>query len=104
ERQAVALMSHPAIAALYDTGVTADGRPFFVMEAVDGEPITDWTRRAAPPLHERLRLFLSLCGAVVHAHQKGVVHRDLKPGNILVTHHPGGGAAVKVIDCGVAKS
>src|SRR5688572_32464895 len=85
ERQALALMDHPNIAKVLDAGTTADGRPFFVMELVKGIPITQFCdqRRLTP--RERLELFVPVCQAVQHAHTKGVIHRDLKPGNVLVT-------------------
>ena len=85
ERQALAMMDHPAIAKVFDGGTTPGGQPFFVMEYVRGEPITDYCDRMTLPLPERLELFASLCEGVQHAHQKGVIHRDLKPSNVLVT-------------------
>jgi serine/threonine protein kinase len=103
ERQALALMDHPNIAKVYDGGTTANGQPFFVMELVNGVPITTYCdgNRLAPG--ERLELFVQVCRAVQHAHQKGVIHRDLKPGNILVTAVDGR-PTPKVIDFGVAKA
>lgn len=109
ERQALALMDHPGIAKVLDGGLTDEqsrlgpGRPYFVMELVRGEPITDYCRAHALPIAERLRLFLDVCEAVQHAHIKGVIHRDLKPSNILVME-TGGRATPKVIDFGVAKA
>ncbi len=103
ERQALALMDHPNIASVFDAGATPAGQPYFVMEYVDGAPITDFADAQRLPVEERLRLFLQLCEAVQHAHQKGVIHRDLKPSNVLVAaadDRP----QVKVIDFGVAKA
>ena len=84
ERQALALMDHPNIAAVFDAGATDDGRPYFVMEYVPGVPITEYCDRHRLSTRERLELFVQVCDAVQHAHQKGVIHRDLKPSNILV--------------------
>ncbi|HEX5051295.1 MAG TPA: protein kinase [Planctomycetota bacterium] len=103
ERQALALMSHPYIAAVYDAGTDAIGRPFLVMEFVDGAPITDYCERERLPLDDRLRLFAKVCRAVDHAHRRGVLHRDLKPSNVLVVTS-GGEAMPKVIDFGIAKA
>ena len=102
ERQALAWMDHPGIAHVLDAG-TADGRPFFVMELVRGEPITDFCVRQGLTVERRLDLFLAVCAAVQHAHQKGVIHRDLKPSNILVTRQDGV-PVPKVIDFGIAKA
>ncbi len=103
ERQAVALMDHPNIAQVFDAGVTEDARPYFVMELVRGEPITDFCDRHQLSLRQRLKLFQDVCAAIHHAHQKGVVHRDLKPSNVMVTMHDDL-PVVKVIDFGVAKA
>jgi tetratricopeptide (TPR) repeat protein len=103
ERQSVALMDHPHIARVYDAGATEKGRPFFVMEYVDGIPITHYCDQHRLNTIERLRLFLPVCEAVQHAHQKGVIHRDLKPSNVLVTEIDGHPIA-KVIDFGIAKA
>lgn len=103
ERQALAMMDHTNIAAVLDAGETGDGRPYFVMEFLDGVPITDFCDRGRLRLRERLELFVSVCEAVQHAHQKGIIHRDLKPGNILVTVVDGKPHA-KVIDFGLAKA
>ena len=102
ERQALALMSHPSIAQVFDAGATPEGRPYFAMEYVRGEPITAYCQRNRLSTRERIRLFLDVCKAVQHAHQKGIIHRDLKPSNVLVTIRDGR-AVPKVIDFGVAK-
>jgi len=96
-------MNHPGIARVFDGGITGDGRPYFVMELVDGEPITQFCDRLRLPIGERIALLTSVCRAVQHAHQKGVIHRDLKPSNVLVTLQDGTPAA-KVIDFGIAKA
>ncbi|HSM13560.1 MAG TPA: serine/threonine-protein kinase, partial [Thermoanaerobaculia bacterium] len=102
ERQTLARMSHPAIARLYDAGLTASGRPFFSMERVEGLPLTDFCDAERLCLRDRLKLFLEVCAAVEHAHQKGVIHRDLKPTNVLVGRVDGR-PAPKVIDFGIAR-
>ena len=103
ERQALAMMDHPNIARVFDAGATESGRPYFVMELVRGRPITDYCDAKDLTTEERLRLFISVCQAVQHAHQKGVIHRDIKPGNVMVTQYDGT-PAVKIIDFGVAKA
>jgi len=103
ERQALAVMDHPGIAKVFDSGVTASGRPFFVMEVVHGTPITNYADTHRLSTGDRLRLFMDVCAAVQHAHMKGVIHRDLKPSNVLVTVTEGG-PGVKVIDFGMAKA
>jgi eukaryotic-like serine/threonine-protein kinase len=103
ERQSLAVMEHPGIATVFDAGATESGRPFFVMERVDGEPITDHCDRHRLPVRQRVQLFLQVCRAVQHAHQKGVIHRDLKPSNVLVTDG-GDGPLCKVIDFGIARA
>jgi tetratricopeptide (TPR) repeat protein len=103
ERQALALMDHPNIARVFDGGSTPGGRPYFVMELVKGVPIHEYCDRCQLSLRERLELFVRVCKAVQHAHQKGVIHRDLKPGNILVAIQDGE-PVPKVIDFGVAKA
>jgi eukaryotic-like serine/threonine-protein kinase len=103
ERQALALMDHPNIAKVLDAGLTDKGRPFFVMELVNGLPLTRFCDEAKLTPRERLGLFVPVCQAVQHAHQKGIVHRDLKPSNILVTLYDGR-PVPKVIDFGVAKA
>ncbi|MES2925152.1 MAG: protein kinase [Verrucomicrobiota bacterium] len=103
ERQALAMMDHPNIAKVFDAGATEWGRPFFVMELVDGIKITDYCDQANLPTADRLALFIKVCHAVQHAHQKGIIHRDLKPSNILVALQDGV-PVPKVIDFGVAKA
>jgi len=103
ERQALALMDHPCIAKVFDAGATGRGRPFFVMEYVEGESITDFCNRRRLGTAERLELFVRVCEGVQHAHQKAVIHRDLKPSNILVAEVDGR-PAPKIIDFGVAKA
>ena len=103
ERNALSLMNHPSIARVLDAGATAAGRPFFVMELVEGIPITDFCDQEELSIARRLELFVDVCTAVQHAHQKGLIHRDLKPGNILVTMLDGK-PVPKVIDFGIAKA
>ena len=99
ERQISASLEHPNIARLLDGGATPDGKPYFVLEYVEGEPLTEYCDRRALPLAERLNLFLEVCAPVMYAHQNLVVHRDIKPRNILVT--PEG--EPKLLDFGIAK-
>ena len=103
ERQALALMDHSAIAQVFEAGATEDGRPYFVMEYVQGESITTFADRQRLTLTERLHLFGRVCAGVQHAHQKGVIHRDIKPSNVLVATQ-GDDVAPKIIDFGVAKA
>ena len=103
ERQALAMMDHPNIAKVLDAGTTDSGRPYFVMELVKGVPITKYCDEKHLPLRARLELFLPVCQAVQHAHQKGVIHRDIKPTNVLVAEYDDH-AVPKVIDFGVAKA
>jgi serine/threonine protein kinase len=103
ERQALALMDHPNIAKVLDAGSTESGRPYFVMELVKGISITHYCDKGRLPVESRLRLFCTVCCAIQHAHNKGIIHRDVKPSNVLVAE-PDGAAAIKVIDFGVAKA
>jgi serine/threonine protein kinase len=103
ERQALALMDHPAIAKVFDAGSTAEGRPYFAMEYVTGIPITDYCDKHKLTMRQRLELFVSVCDGVQHAHQKAILHRDLKPSNILVGEVDGK-PAPRIIDFGVAKA
>src|SRR5215472_1343835 len=103
ERQALAIMDHPNIARIFDAGATGKGRPYFVMEYIEGAPITQYCDRERLPTKERIALFLAVCRAVQHAHQKGVIHRDLKPSNVLVMEQDGG-AIPKVIDFGIPRA
>jgi serine/threonine protein kinase/tetratricopeptide (TPR) repeat protein len=103
ERQVLARMSHPNIAQVLDAGHTESGRPYFVMEFVDGLPIARYCHARELPLRSRLELFVQVCAAVQHAHQKGVIHRDLKPSNVLVAEIDGR-PVPKVIDFGIAKA
>jgi serine/threonine protein kinase/tetratricopeptide (TPR) repeat protein len=103
ERQALAVMDHPHIAKVHDAGLTAQGRPFFVMEYVKGVPITQYCDEKKLTPQERLNRFIPVCNAVQHAHQKGIIHRDLKPSNVLVEVIDGRPVA-KVIDFGLAKA
>jgi len=103
ERQALAMMSHPNIAKVFDAGTTQQGRPYFVMEHVPGEPITNYCDRHRLTTKERLELFIPVCQGIHHAHQKAIIHRDVKPSNILVMVQDGK-PVPKVIDFGVAKA
>ena len=99
ERQILAHLDHPAIAKLLDGGTTPDGRPYFVMDFIAGTPIDEYCDRRRLTVRERLGLFLTVCSAVHYAHQNLVIHRDLKPPNILITEE----GAVKLLDFGIAK-
>jgi len=103
ERQALALMDHPGIAKVLDAGASEAGRPYFVMELVKGEPIIDYCDKHTLAIPARLELFSQVCQAVQHAHTKGIIHRDIKPNNILVSTQDGRPSA-KVIDFGIAKA
>src|SRR6202453_2097947 len=102
-RQARRVVHHPNIAQTFDAGATAKGRPYFVMEYIEGAPITQYCDRNRIAIGQRLEIFLAVCRAVQHAHQKGVIHRDLKPSNVLVMEQEGA-PVPKVIDFGVAKA
>jgi len=101
ERQMLARMHHPAIAQVFDAGTAEDGRPWFAMEWVRGEPILDHVERHGLTTQQRLELFARVCGGIQHAHQQGVIHRDIKPGNVLVDRVDGV-SLPKIIDFGVA--
>jgi serine/threonine protein kinase len=103
ERQALAMMDHPNIARVLDAGTTDAGRPFFVMELVQGVSITEFCNGNRLTTRERLELFIPVSQAIQHAHQKGIIHRDIKPSNVMITLYDGKPAA-KVIDFGVAKA
>jgi eukaryotic-like serine/threonine-protein kinase len=103
ERQSLALMDHPAIAKVFDAGATSDGQPYFVMEYVPGQPLTDYCDRKRLKIRERLELFIKVCEGVQHAHQKAIMHRDLKPANILVVEVDGK-PVPRIIDFGLAKA
>ena len=103
ERQALAMMDHPNIAHVLEGGATESGRPYFVMDLVEGIPITEYCDQAGLATHERLELFVLVCQAIQHAHQKGIIHRDLKPSNVLVALHDGL-PLPKIIDFGIAKA
>src|SRR5258708_40290103 len=97
ERQALALMDHPNISHVFDAGATESGRPYFVMELVDGVKITDYCDRHSMSTGARLELFVQVCESIQHAHQTGIIHRDIKPSNVLVATGPDGKPAPKVI-------
>ncbi len=99
ERQILARLEHPNIARLLDGGLASDGRPYLVLERVQGEPIHDWCRRNGSSINDRLRLIVAVCAAVEAAHRSLIVHRDLKPSNILVD----AAGTVKLLDFGIAK-
>ena len=103
EQQALALMDHPNIAHVYDAGMAPSGRPYFVMENINGTQIIEFCDKHKLSIEQRLHLFLQICEAVQHAHQKGIIHRDIKPSNILVSLQ-NSQAVPKIIDFGVAKA
>ena len=104
ERQALAVMDHPNIAKVLDGGMTKSGRPYFAMEFVKGEPITEFCDKHKLTITERLKLFEKACEAIQHAHLKGIIHRDIKPGNIIAFATEGAAPGLKVIDFGIAKA
>ena len=104
ERQALALMNHPHVAQVLDAGATEIGRPYFVMELVEGSRITDYCDEFRLGTRARIKLFIKVCGAIQHAHQKGVLHRDIKPSNVLIATQPNTAPVPKVIDFGIAKA
>ena len=99
EQRTLAQLNHPSIARLYDADTSPDGTPFFVMEYVEGVPLTEYCKAQKCTIPERLRLFREVCEAVLYAHQHAVIHRDLKPSNILVK----GDGSVRLLDFGIAK-
>ena len=103
ERQALAVMNHPNIARVLDAGTTETGRPYFAMEYVEGEPITFYCDKRQLTLRQRLELFIQVCQGVQHAHHRAIIHRDIKPTNILVATQDGR-PVPKIIDFGVAKA
>jgi non-specific serine/threonine protein kinase/serine/threonine-protein kinase len=103
ERQALARLSHPNVAAMYDAGATEDGFPFFVMERVQGLPLVAYCDEHRLTIRQRVELLIQICKAVQHAHQKGILHRDLKPSNVLVEEVEGC-SVPKIIDFGIAKA
>jgi non-specific serine/threonine protein kinase/serine/threonine-protein kinase len=102
ERQSLAVMDHPAIAKVFEAGATAQGQPYFIMEYVPGLPITDYCTHRRLGIRERLELMIQACDGVQHAHQKAIIHHDLKPANILVVELDGK-ASPRIIDFGLAK-
>ncbi|MBC8106391.1 MAG: serine/threonine protein kinase [Anaerolineae bacterium] len=103
ERQTLALMDHPGIAKVFDAGTTDTGRPYFVMEYVDGKAITHFCDDNRLSITDRLKLFTNVCDAIAHAHTKAIIHRDIKPSNVMAYAHDGT-FTTKVIDFGVAKA
>jgi serine/threonine protein kinase len=103
ERQTLAAMDHPYVAKVFDAGQTIPGRPYFVMELVEGTPLVEYCNEQRLSIRRRIGLFVMICHALQHAHQKGVIHRDLKPSNVLVTA-ASGNPIPKIIDFGIAKA
>ena len=103
ERQALAVMDHANIARVFDAGTTAAGLPYFVMELVDGVPITQYCDSKRLTIRQRIQLFVPVCQAIQHAHQKGIIHRDIKPSNVLIRQQDNQ-PVPKVIDFGLAKA
>jgi serine/threonine protein kinase/DNA-binding winged helix-turn-helix (wHTH) protein len=104
ERQALAMMNHPNVTTVLDSGLASDGRPYFAMEYVQGQEITAYCDAHHLSINARIKLFLQVCDGVLHAHQKGVLHRDIKPSNLMVSSAPDSAGTVKIIDFGLAKS
>ena len=104
ERQALARMSHPNIAQVFEAGTRRNGQPYLVMEHVSGKPLTRYCDDLSLSLEQRLRLFIAVCEGVQHAHQKAILHRDLKPSNVLVAEADEGQPMPKIIDFGIAKA
>ena len=103
ERQVLAMFDHPNVTKVYDGGLTNQGLPYFVMEHVRGQPITQFCDHHSLGIEQRLRIFIDVCRAFEHAHQRGVIHRDIKPSNILVSLDDDN-PVPKVIDFGIAKA
>jgi len=99
EQRTLAQLNHPSIARLYDAAVLPDGTPYFVMEYVEGVPLTTYCRENGCPVEQRLRLFRSICEAAQYAHSHAIIHRDLKPSNILVKSD----GSVRLLDFGIAR-
>jgi WD40 repeat protein/serine/threonine protein kinase len=104
ERQALAMMEHPNIAKVLDAGATETGRPYFVMELVKGISVTEYCDKNNLDTRQRLEIFIDICKAVQHAHQKGIIHRDIKPTNVLITLRDDDSPVPKIIDFGIAKA
>lgn len=103
ERQTLARLDHPGIARVLDAGTTPRGRPYFLMDFIDGSPLTEFSDARRLSIRDRVGLFLQVCAAIEHAHQRGVIHRDLKPSNVLVVDADAG-PSVRVIDFGIARA
>lgn len=99
EFELIAKLRHPNIVVVFDVGETGDGRPYAVMDFVNGQPLNHYLRDQAPPRMEVMRIFETICGAVAYAHENQVIHRDLKPSNVLVDHN----GAPRILDFGLAK-
>jgi tetratricopeptide (TPR) repeat protein/tRNA A-37 threonylcarbamoyl transferase component Bud32 len=104
ERQAMAMMDHPRIAKVFEAGATPEGRPYFAMEYIQGQPVNEFCDQYSLAIKERLSIFIEICDAIQHAHTKGIIHRDIKPSNVLVHREDDGELHIKVIDFGVAKA
>lgn len=103
ERQSLAILNHPNIAQMYDAGTSSAGRPYIVMEFVEGTPLTDYCATNSLTIRDRVVLMVEVCQGVEYAHRKGILHRDLKPSNVLISES-GGRPAPKIIDFGIAKA